>query len=80
LGDDPQDWPASRAYAEWLHRAFCEKLPDELLWVENPDTGERLRVVPGELRQREVMVGRHLPPESDDLPRFLARFEEAYNP
>ncbi|MBY0282929.1 MAG: Fic family protein [Sphingomonas sp.] len=80
LGDDPQDWPASRAYAEWLHRAFCEKLPDELLWVENSDTGERLRVVPGELRQREVMVGRHLPPEADDLPRFLARFEEAYNP
>ena len=80
LGDDPQDWPTSRAYVEWLHRAFCERLPDELLWVENPDTGERLRVEPGELRQRGVMVGRHLPPDADGLPRFLARFEQAYNP
>jgi Fic family protein len=80
LGDDPQDWPTTRAYAEWLHRAFCERLTDELLCVENPDTGEQLRVVPGELRQREVMVGRHLPPDALDLPRFLTRFEEAYNP
>ena len=80
LGDDPDDRPSSRAYVEWLHRAFCERLPNELLWVENPDTGERLRVGPGELRQRQVMVGRHLPPDVDDLPRFLARFEQAYDP
>lgn len=80
LGDDPQDWPTSRAYVQWLHRAFCERLPDELLWVENPDAGERLRVEPGELRRREVLVGRHLPPEADELPRFLTRFEQAYNP
>ena len=80
LGDDPRDWPTSRAYVEWLHRAFCERLPDELLWVENPDLAERLRVEPGELRRREVMVGRHLPPDADDLPRFLRRFEQAYDP
>lgn len=49
-------------------------------WVENRDTGERLRVAPGELRQREVMVGRHLPHDAADLSRFLARFEEAHNP
>ena len=79
-GDDPQDQPTSRAYVEWLHRAFCERLPDELLWVENPDTAERLRMEPGELRQRGVMVGRHLPPDADDLARFLARFEQAYDP
>ena len=79
LGDDPQDWPTSRAYVEWLHRAFCERLPNELLWVENPDTGERLRVEPGELRQKGVMVGRHVPPDANDLPRFLQRFEQAYD-
>jgi hypothetical protein len=37
-----------------IHRRFCELLPDEMLWVEEPDTRERLRVVPGELRQRDV--------------------------
>ena len=43
-----------------IHRRFCAELPEELLWVEHPDTHERLRVVPGELRQRDVRVGRHV--------------------
>src|ERR1700730_13192110 len=30
-----------------IHRRFCELLPESLLWVEEPDTHERLRVVPG---------------------------------
>jgi hypothetical protein len=58
----------------WLHREFCERLPNDLLWVENPDTGERLRAVPGELRQRHVRVGRHIPPDPQELSAFLARF------
>ena len=61
-----------------IHRRFCELLPDDLLWVENPDTKERLRVVAGELRQRDVKVGRHVPVSPGALPRFLKRFEQAY--
>jgi len=61
-----------------VHRRFCELLPDELLWVENPDTGDRLRVVPGELRGSDVAVGRHLAVSPGAVPRFLARFEQAY--
>jgi Fic family protein len=60
------------------HRRFCEALPDELLWVTEPDTGERLRVVPGELRTRRVKVGTLIPVSPGALPRFLARFETAY--
>jgi Fic family protein len=62
----------------WVHRSFCERLPDDLLWVENPDTGERLRVVPGELRRRHVRIGRHIPPDPQDLAAFLARLVESY--
>lgn len=69
----------SPEYLAWLHREFCRRLPDELLWVENPDTGERLRVVPGELRTGWVQVGRHIPPGADVLPLFLQRFAEAYD-
>ena len=29
-----------------IHRRFCELLPEDLLWIENPDTDERLKVVP----------------------------------
>lgn len=69
----------SQDYIVWLHREFCERLPDEFLWVQNPDTGERLRVIPGELRKGWVQVGRHIPPNAEELPRFLSRFSEAYD-
>lgn len=62
----------------WLHRKFCEQLPDELLWVTNPDTGERKRVIPGELRDSHVRVGLHVAPDPTDLQPFLDRLVEAY--
>jgi Fic family protein len=70
--------PASRAFVEWTHREFCARRPASLLTIENPDTHERLAVVPGELRRRAVAVGRHIPPPAEDLPAFMARFEQAY--
>ena len=77
-GRDPDVWPATATYARWLHEEFCKKLPDEFLWVENPATGERLPVVAGALRKRDVQVGRHVPPPHVELPSFLARFDQAY--
>lgn len=61
-----------------IHRRFGELLPEELLWVEHPDAQERIRVVPGELRRRYVQVGRHVPVSPGAVPRFLERFEAAY--
>lgn len=77
-GRDPQASPTSTEYLTWVHREFCERLPEELLWVENPDTGRRIKVVPGQLREDTVAVGRLVPPSPEVLPAFLARFEEAY--
>ena len=62
-----------------LHRRFCALLPDSLLWVENPDTGKRLKVVPGELRTHDVKVGQHVPVSPGAVPRFLAQFERAFS-
>ena len=78
-GRDPDAWPASAAYASWLHEEFCSRLPPEMLFVTDAKTGERLEIVPGEWRKRDVDVGRHLPPEHGDLPRFMARFDSAYS-
>ena len=61
-----------------LHRRSGELLPDTLLWVEDPDTHERLKVVPGALRTRDVKVGKHVAVSPGRVPRFLARFQEAY--
>lgn len=77
-GRDPDAWPASAAYASWLHEAFCSRLPPEMLFVTDEKTGARLEIVPGEWRRRDVHVGRHVPPPHEDLPRFMARFDAAY--
>jgi Fic family protein len=61
-----------------IHRRFCELLPEDLLWVEEPTTKESLRVVPGEIRRRDVQVGRHVAISPGALPRFLERFELVY--
>lgn len=62
-----------------VHRRFCTALPDELLWVEKPDTHERLPVVPGEFRRNDVVVGRHIPISPGAVPRFMDRFETVYS-
>lgn len=78
-GQDPAAPPTSREYLLWLHRSFYERLPDELRWLESRDRTTRVPVVPGELRETPVGVGRHLPPRPENLPGFLARFEEAFS-
>lgn len=61
-----------------IHYRFGKLLPQELLQVENPDTGEIVNVVPGELRSRDVRVGRHVPVSPGAVPRFIKRFEGVY--
>jgi Fic family protein len=61
-----------------VHRRFCELLPDDLLWVEDPDTKERVPVVAGELRRKDVVVGAHIAISPGAVPRFLDRFEQVY--
>ncbi len=61
-----------------IHRRFCELLPQDLLWVQDPTTKERLKVIPGEIRRRDVQVGRHVAISPGALPRFLERFALVY--
>jgi Fic family protein len=61
-----------------IHQRFGELLPESLLWVEHPVTRERVRVVPGELRRRDVMVGNHVAVSPGAVPRFMKRFEDVY--
>ena len=61
-----------------IHRRFCAELPQELLWVEDPDTKERIKITPGELRRRDVKVGHHVPISPGAVPRFLNRYEQVY--
>lgn len=62
-----------------IHKRFGELLPAERLWVTDPISGERVRVIPGALRRRDVQVGQHIAISPAAVPRFLARFEEVYS-
>ncbi|NTE68084.1 Fic family protein [Agrobacterium tumefaciens] len=63
----------------WMHEEFCRRLPDDLLIVRNPDTGEEIKMVPGQLRARHVKVGDHVAPEPEMIEPLIARFVEAYS-
>ena len=61
-----------------IHRRFCARLPADLLRVEDPVTGKSVPVLPGELRRRDVQVGRHIAISPGAVPRFLDRFAQVY--
>jgi Fic family protein len=65
-------------FIRWVHKEFCQQLPEELLVVWDPKTGRKEKVIPGELRQTMVKVGHHIPPAPTDLPPLLERFAAAY--
>ncbi len=61
-----------------IHRRFFSLLPDDLLWVEYPETETRVRVIPGEFRTRDVKVGRHMAISPTTIAKLMARIEAAY--
>ncbi|MCC6868400.1 MAG: Fic family protein [Burkholderiales bacterium] len=61
-----------------IHRRFCALLPDDLLRVENPATRQRVKVIPGALRDRDVKVGAHVAISPLAVPRFLQRYATVY--
>jgi Fic family protein len=61
-----------------IHRKFCELMPHDLLWVNDPLSEKSIQVVPGVLRDRDVQVGRHVPISPGAVPRFLKRFEQVF--
>lgn len=79
LHEQPDINPADKDFLQGLHRIFYEQLPSELRRVQDRKTGEVLEVVPGEIRQREVQVARHVGPVSGCLSAFLDRFAMAYS-
>lgn len=72
-GEAGARWLYSTEALTWLHRELFRDLPADDLTLSDGTI-----LVPGELRQRGVAVGRHEAPARESLPRFLARWTEAY--
>lgn len=71
--------PASVAFLQRLHREFYRDAPEAMLLVEG--AGRRFHMVPGALRadaHQDVSVGRHVPPASAAVARFMDHFAERY--
>jgi len=80
IDSDQAPFSTESHFIRWIHEQFYRRLPDELLWSVNPDNGQKLQVIPGEFRTTWVQVGRHIPPAPEEIPGFLKRFDEGYNP
>ncbi len=64
----------------WLHEQFYLKLPEEMR-LANSEKGEKMAVIPGQLRDRGASVGHHDAPEKKgDILHFLEKFDESYRP
>lgn len=80
LNEFPELNICSAEFLTWIHRAFYERMPQEFRWVSDQEGKEKHEIIPGELRRREVVVGRHIPPIATALDNFLARFSAVYAP
>lgn len=63
--------------AREIHRRFYNLMPPELCFVEAPESGELVKILPGALREGYVKVGRHIAPAPEELPSWLSRLDEA---
>jgi Fic family protein len=72
--------PASVEMIQWIHREFYRDAPASMLTVERT-RGASFRMEPGALRSRKEhdnAVGRHQPPLSEFVVRFMAHFERRF--
>ncbi len=67
----------SSEFVCWIHGEFYSHLP-KAEWVATSKEGKRYPLDPGEMRQYNVSVGRHVPPAFESLNGFMRRFHAFY--
>ncbi len=71
----------SEEFLRWIHEQFYNRLPADMRFATTV-SGESVPVVPGELRDRGISVGRHDTPvvTRDEVHSYLGKFEESLSP
>jgi Fic family protein len=77
LRDEATADVAATGFIRELHRRFVSQLPEGMRLVTGRQGATALNV-PGELRQRYVDVGAHVPPAPEDVPDLLIAFAESW--
>lgn len=78
LGEQQEAGVFQMEFVQSLHREFYEALPAEE-WFTTSLAGKRYPLEPGKLRDHNVDVGRHTPPDYRVLGDFMERFGSYYS-
>ncbi|GAA5120406.1 Fic family protein [Luteolibacter yonseiensis] len=70
--------PFDPDFISWLHHEFYSHIP-ESDWFTTSHEGIRHSLNPGAMRDHNVDVGRHTPPDHASLPLFMRRFHSCYS-
>lgn len=70
----------SETRIRWLHQEFTSQLPSSMLKIRNKEATRIIDLVPGQYRDGDVIVGKHIPISASAIPSFFTRFQQAYNP
>ena len=70
----------SEARICWLHQEFAGHLPLSMLQVRNKEDTRTINLIPGQYRDGNVVVGKHIPISAPAIAPFLARFSQVYDP
>ncbi|WP_257263309.1 Fic family protein [Endozoicomonas sp. ONNA2] len=83
--DSDQIW--SEAFFKGIHKMFYSGVPDDMLLVKDvhgqvflKEDGTPLKLIPGQYRDRDVKVGRHIPPKAEDISGYMSWIIRAYHP
>jgi Fic family protein len=68
----------SKDFLCWLHKEFYIRLPKPLR-ISYTKRGKPYEIIPGEIRNFNVDVGRHTPIDEENIETFLNVFEERYS-
>lgn len=79
LNNEPALNVCTTEFICFIHHEFYKRMPVDFRFVLDHNGFTRVPVGPGEIRSRQVTVGRHVAPDFEALPNFLTRFEDCYD-
>jgi len=77
---DQKKFPASLSFIQWLHEEFYRNMPAEMLEIKS--NTHQFQMKPGEYRSQlkhDNVIGKHIPPSSDQVVQFMKYFEQQYS-
>ena len=77
LEQEPKTDVFSPEFICWLHAEFYSSIPKED-WFTVSEDGRKFPLEPGKLRDHNVDVGRHTPPDHTALGKFFHRYQAFY--